>query len=93
VPLKCVNTVVWLPRLPNDNPLCHLPYLGVVSVADTSPYRFIMLVVLVPTPDSGAPPQGVLCRLQGLVEDTVSEDAKGDWEVKDPMEDPGPLGG
>jgi len=51
-----------------------------------------MLVVPTPEPDSGAPLQGVP-RVEGPAEDTVGRGAEGDWEVEEPVEDPGPPDG
>jgi len=51
-----------------------------------------MLVVPVPTPDSGAPLQGVP-GVKGLAEESVGGGEEGDGEVEEPVEDPRPPSG
>ena len=50
-----------------------------------------VLVVPVPGLDSGAPIQEV-SRVEGAIEDPVGGGVEGDWQVEEPVDDPGPTG-
>jgi len=68
-----------------------LPHRTVLALGEGSPYC-PALVVPVPLANERPPSQSV-SGMEDVVGDSVGRGAEGDWEVEEPVEDPGPSGG
>jgi len=66
-------------------------FFQAVPPLDKKPTHPAILVVPVPSSDSGAPLQGV-SGVEGRTEDPVGGGVEGDREAEEPVEDPGPPG-
>jgi len=66
-------------------------HVRAVPPLDEEPAHPAVLVVPVPNSDAGAPLQGVP-GVEGPTGDPVGGGVEGDWEVEEPVEDPGPPG-
>jgi hypothetical protein len=68
-----------------------LPYRAIPGLGEEAPHPSV-LVVRERNTDARPPLQGVR-RVEGTAEDALGRGQKGNWEMEEPLEGPGPAGG